>query len=53
VEQAGATMISVTQLFCELQRDWRRQQTVTAFISIFIETGGSAGLELASVVSKD
>jgi nicotinamidase-related amidase len=52
VEQAGATMISVTQLFCELQRDWRRQQTVPAFINLFIETGGSAGLEFASVVSK-
>ena len=53
VEQAGAMMLSVTQLFCELQRDWRRQQTVPAFISLFIETGGSAGLEFASVVSKD
>ena len=53
VEQAGAKMISVTQLFCELQRDWRRQQTVPAFISLFIETGGPAGLEFASAVSKD
>jgi nicotinamidase-related amidase len=53
MEQAGAKMISVTQLFCELQRDWRRQQTVPAFINLFIETGGSAGLEFASVVSKD
>jgi nicotinamidase-related amidase len=53
VEQAGAKMISVTQLFCELQRDWRRQPTVPAFINLFIETGGNAGLEFASVVSKD
>jgi nicotinamidase-related amidase len=52
-EQAGAKLISVTQLFCELQRDWRRRETVPAFINLFIETGGTAGLELASVVSKD
>jgi hypothetical protein len=37
----------------ELQRDWQRQQTVLAFINLFIETGGTAGLEFASVVSKD
>ena len=24
IEQAGATMSSVTQLFCELQRDWQQ-----------------------------
>jgi nicotinamidase-related amidase len=53
VEQAGAKMITVTQLFCELQRDWQRQQTVPAFISLFIETGGTAGLEFASVMSKE
>jgi nicotinamidase-related amidase len=48
VEQAGAKMISVVQLFCELQRDWQRQTTVPAFISLFIETGGTAGLEFAN-----
>ncbi|RDS84147.1 hydrolase [Dyella psychrodurans] len=45
IEQAGGKMISVAQLFCELQRDWQRQETVPAFINLFIETGGTAGLQ--------
>ncbi|OBB14765.1 hydrolase [Mycolicibacterium setense] len=47
IEQAGATLISVPQLFCELQRDWARGQTVPAFINLFIETGGTAGIQFA------
>ncbi|MBU2739939.1 hydrolase [Acidithiobacillus concretivorus] len=45
IEQAGGKMISVTQLFCELQRDWQRKETVSAFMNLFIETGGTAGLQ--------
>ncbi len=45
IEQAGGKMISVPQLFCELQRDWQRKETVPAFMSLFIETGGTAGLQ--------
>jgi nicotinamidase-related amidase len=45
VEKAGAQMISVAQLFCELQRDWQRKDTVPAFIDLFIETGGTAGIQ--------
>jgi nicotinamidase-related amidase len=45
VEQAGGRMISVAQLFCELQRDWQRKETVPAFIDLFIETGGTAGIQ--------
>lgn len=45
IEQAGARMISVPQLFCELQRDWQRKETVPAFMNLFIETGGTAGLQ--------
>ncbi len=48
VEQAGGRMISVSQLFCELQRDWARKETVPAFISLFIETGGTAGIQFAA-----
>jgi nicotinamidase-related amidase len=44
VEQAGAKMSSVTQLFCELQRDWRRKETVPAFMTLFFDMGGSAGV---------
>jgi len=44
LEQAGARMISVPQLFCELQRDWQRKETVPAFMNLFIETGGTAGI---------
>lgn len=45
IEQAGGKMISVPQLFCELQRDWKRSETVPAFMNLFIETGGTAGLQ--------
>ena len=47
IEQAGGKMISVAQLFCELQRDWQRQATVPAFINLFIETGGTAGIQFS------
>ncbi len=47
VEQAGAKLISVTQLFCELQRDWARKDTVPAFMNLFIETGGTAGIQFS------
>jgi len=47
VEQAGARPISVAQLFCELQRDWARKDTAPAFMNLFIETGGSAGLQFS------
>lgn len=47
IEQAGGKMISVPQLFCELQRDWQRKETVPAFMNLFIETGGTAGLQFA------
>lgn len=45
IEQAGGKMISVVQLFCELQRDWSRSATVPAFMDLFIKTGGTAGLQ--------
>ena len=44
VEQAGGKMISVTQMFCELQRDWRRKETVQGFMTLFFDMGGSAGV---------
>ncbi len=47
IEQAGGQMISVPQLFCELQRDWSRKETVPAFMNLFIETGGTAGLQFS------
>ena len=49
IEQAGAKMISVTQLFCELQRDWQRKQTVPEFMALFFDMHGSAGV----VASED
>ncbi len=48
IEQAGGKMISVAQMFCELQRDWSRQATVPQFMDLFVETGGTAGLQFAS-----
>lgn len=47
IEQAGGRMISVPQLFCELQRDWQRKETVPAFMNLFIETGGTAGIQFS------
>jgi len=47
IEQAGGKLISVPQLFCELQRDWRRAETVPAFMNLFIETGGTAGIQFS------
>ncbi|KQU75886.1 amidase [Aminobacter sp. DSM 101952] len=47
IEQAGGKMISVPQLFCELQRDWSRKETVPAFMNLFIETGGTAGIQFS------
>ncbi|MBA4489819.1 hydrolase [Paracoccus sp. S1E-3] len=48
IEQAGGKMISVPQLFCELQRDWARKDTVPAFMNLFIDTGGTAGIQFAN-----
>ena len=50
IEQSGGKPISWTQLLCELQRDWQRSETVPAFMNLFIETGGTAGLQFASEV---
>lgn len=47
IEQAGGRMISVAQLFCELQRDWKRSETVPAFMNLFVETGGTAGIQFS------
>lgn len=35
IEQAGAKLISKTQLYCELQRDWNREATVPGFMDVF------------------
>ncbi|WP_431914773.1 hydrolase [Nonomuraea jabiensis] len=47
IEQAGARPITWVQLLCELQRDWARKETVGDFMRLFIETGGTAGLQFA------
>lgn len=47
IEQAGGRMISVPQLFCELQRDWQRKDTVPAFMDLFVQTGGTAGIQFS------
>jgi nicotinamidase-related amidase len=47
IEQAGGKMISWAQMLCELQRDWARKETVPAFMNLFVETGGTAGIQFA------
>ncbi len=34
VEQAGAQLVSIPQLLCELQRDWARKATVPDFVKL-------------------
>ena len=41
VEQAGGKLISKTQLYCELQRDWSREETVPGFMDVFQNWDGS------------
>lgn len=41
IEQAGGQLISKTQLYCELQRDWIRSQTVPGFMEVFQSWDGS------------
>jgi Amidases related to nicotinamidase len=35
MEQAGVKLTSKTQLYCELQRDWARTDTVSGFLDVF------------------
>lgn len=35
IEQAGDRLISRTQLYCELQRDWSRTETLPGFMNVF------------------
>jgi nicotinamidase-related amidase len=41
IEQAGAKLISKTQLYCELQRDWIRTDTVPGFMDVFNRWDGA------------
>lgn len=47
IEQAGGKLITWTQLLCELQRDWARKETVPDFLRLFIETGGTHGIQFS------
>jgi nicotinamidase-related amidase len=38
IEQAGAKPTSITQLLCELQRDWNRGATLRGFLAELFET---------------
>lgn len=41
IEQAGGQLISKTQLYCELQRDWAREETVPGFMNVFQNWDGT------------
>lgn len=41
IEQAGGKLISKTQLYCELQRDWSRGDTVPGFMEVFQNWDGT------------
>jgi nicotinamidase-related amidase len=40
IEQAGGKLISRVQMYCELQRDWAREATVSGFMGVFDSFGG-------------
>ncbi len=40
VEQAGGKLISRVQFYCELQRDWAREATITGFMDVFESADG-------------
>jgi nicotinamidase-related amidase len=42
IEQAGARLISKTQLYCELQRDWAREKTIPGFMGVFEKWDGNS-----------
>jgi nicotinamidase-related amidase len=44
VEQAGAQLITIPQLVCELQRDWDREKTVREFLDLMFSAGAFVGL---------
>jgi nicotinamidase-related amidase len=44
VEQAGAQLVTIPQLVCELQRDWDRDETVDEFLNIMFADGAFVGL---------
>jgi nicotinamidase-related amidase len=44
VEQAGAQLITIPQLICELQRDWNRDETVNEFVSMMFTAHAFVGL---------
>lgn len=48
IEQAGARPITWVQLLCELQRDWNRADTAEEFMQLFIDIGGTPGLQFAT-----
>ena len=52
MEQAGAQLVSTPQLFCELQRDWKRTETKQEFMELFMKTGGTAGIQFSYDLSN-
>lgn len=41
MEQAGAKLITKTQMYCELQRDWSRKETVPGFMEVMVKWDGA------------
>ena len=39
MEQAGAKLTTITQIICELQRDWNRTDTLQSFVQLLFEDG--------------
>ena len=46
IQQAGGRTASVTNLICELQRDWNRKETVELMVDLFLTAQGTPGLQM-------
>ncbi|MDR2196393.1 MAG: hydrolase [Coriobacteriales bacterium] len=44
VEQAGAQLVTIPELICELQRDWNRRETVNEFVDLMFTAHAFVGL---------
>lgn len=53
MRRARNVIISVVQLCCELQRDWKRTGTVKISMDLFAKTGGRPECSSRSTATRD
>jgi nicotinamidase-related amidase len=53
MEQAGAQLTSVVQVFCEIQRDWARTETISGMLGAMVGVGGTVGLGFGGEIIEE